>query len=307
MSKVGVLLNRPDFRRSPATAIWKRLLWRVRWIVDSRPWVLSLDSGRRIAAPRGGSGALIYYQGASEPETADFIRSFLRSGMIFLDVGAHIGEYTILGSDAVQPNGRVHAFEPSPAIFPLLLENVDLNQLTNVEMHQTALSDSEGTSLFEICRESAVSSLHSTKGTPGSSSRAVVSSVQVATTTLDRWWRRLETSIDLIKIDVEGAELAVLRGARDLLALPASRSPVLVVEYSPENYGRFGYEGMQVMAALRDHGYELFQCSARLPLASVDFTRVPREGSINFVAAKSPRRLEEYLSLPRSRAARSAR
>jgi FkbM family methyltransferase len=295
MKKLEVLLGRPDFRRNPAAAIWKRLAWRARWKVDSRPWVLTLRGGRRIAAPHGGSGALIYYQGDSEPETADFFRAFLHPGMTFLDVGAHIGEYTILGSDAVHPGGIVHAFEPSPDIFNLLRENIRMNGLGNVELHQMAMSNTEGTQSFEVCREPSISAFRGSHK-PASKSRAVLSEIQVDTTTLDSWWKSRGPRIDLIKIDVEGAELSVLSGALRFLSLPPEDAPTLVFEYSPENYARFGYDGREVAALLRRHDYQLLHTSNRLPTTAIDLTRVAAAQTINVVATKSVGRLEELIA-----------
>jgi len=295
MKKLEVLLRRPDFQRNPVLAIWKRLYRRARWTVNPRPWLLPLGGGRRIASPRGGSGALIYYQGCSEPETADFLRSFLRPGMTFLDIGAHIGEYVVLAAVAVRPGGMVHAFEPSPEIFALLQSNILMNGLQNVRLHQTAVSGSEGTVLFEICSEPAISALRAEAEMSASPSRAVLAAIPVATTTLDAWWEPLKVKIDLVKIDVEGAELSVLRGAEQLLSLPAPEAPVLVLEYSPENYARFGYEGSEIEAILKRHRYELFQCATDLPLAAIDIAQLST-GTTNLLATKSPGRVEELIS-----------
>jgi hypothetical protein len=87
--------QRPDFRRNPVHAIYKRLCWRVRWRLCSEPWLLRLPNGMHIVIPQSGSGALIYYQGWSEPEVASFLIRFLSPNMTFIDVGAHIGEYVL--------------------------------------------------------------------------------------------------------------------------------------------------------------------------------------------------------------------
>jgi len=60
-----------------------------------------MSQGLRIRVPHGGAGALIYYQGFSEPQTARFVMRFLRPGMTFIDIGAHVGEYTLLAAQAV--------------------------------------------------------------------------------------------------------------------------------------------------------------------------------------------------------------
>jgi hypothetical protein len=121
--------QRPDFRRNPVHAIYKRLCWRVRWRLCSEPWLLRLPNGMHIVIPQSGSGALIYYQGWSEPEVASFLIRFLSPNMTFIDVGAHIGEYVLLAASIVGQGGSVHAFEPDPRNYRLLETNVYLNKL----------------------------------------------------------------------------------------------------------------------------------------------------------------------------------
>ena len=107
-------LQRSDFREHPIRALSLRAAWKVRWAVTREPWSLRLPTGQRILVLKSGAGALIYYQGFSEPETADFLLRFLGTGMCFLDVGAHIGEYSLLAAPIVGAAGSVHAFEPNP-------------------------------------------------------------------------------------------------------------------------------------------------------------------------------------------------
>ncbi len=98
----------------------------------------------KINIPKSGSGSLIYYQGFSEIETATFVSSFLRPGMTFIDVGAHIGEYTLLAAKLVGDAGQVHAFEPQPSLFPLLQDGIQLNEFSHVTANQLALCDHVG-------------------------------------------------------------------------------------------------------------------------------------------------------------------
>src|SRR5665213_715101 len=123
-AKLSRLRQRPDFRRNPVAAIRRRLWWRLRWAVSGQPWKIRLRNDIDMVAPKGGAGALIYYQGYSEPETARFLTAFLKSGMTFWDVGAHIGEYSLLAARSVGSVGHVHAFEQQPKVFEFLLRNV---------------------------------------------------------------------------------------------------------------------------------------------------------------------------------------
>jgi FkbM family methyltransferase len=247
-NKIARLRGRPDFQRNPARAVMRRLQWRLRWIFVASPWRLKLADDLEILAPRGGAGALIYYLGNSEPETAHFVMKFLKPGMVVWDVGAHIGEYSLLASRRVGSTGRVEAFEPDPGVFAMLVESATLNDLTNVDTHNCAIADMPGTRSFVQLKESSLAHLSPTddQGTP------------VMTTTLDSFRKESEQSPDLVKVDVEGAEMLVLRGAQALLSLPAETAPVWVMEYCPENCTRFGYSASRLLSCLEDHGYRCF-------------------------------------------------
>jgi FkbM family methyltransferase len=255
------LVGREDFRRNPLKALWRRLVWRIRWKFDDKPWVLRLRPDLRIAVCRDGQGALLYYQGFAEPETEDYLARFLQPGMVFFDVGAHVGTYTLLAARAVGTQGEVHAFEPNPAVFSLLEKNVRINSLRNVLLQQTAVSDQEGEREFEICREYTVSSL--TTGAdrfPASrAGRDIRCVVRVRCTALDAYCSARGKRPDLVKIDAEGAEFLVLRGAPELLRLPAAEAPAWVFEYSTANYARFGYGADELLGLLRQCGYEVWR------------------------------------------------
>src|SRR5215470_17031971 len=159
MNRLNLLFHRPDFRRNPAAALWRRFVWKARWLTTTKPCRVTLVSGIQMALPKGGAGALIFYQGFSEPETAALILKFLKPGMVFLDLGAHVGEYSLLAAHAVGSIGEVHAFEANPEIFDLLLYNLRLNDLGNVFSHNSAVSDWDGEMEFEIYAEPSVCAL----------------------------------------------------------------------------------------------------------------------------------------------------
>jgi FkbM family methyltransferase len=253
--RIASLARREDFLRNPFKALWRRLVWRLRWQLCKKPWVLKLRGGLKIAVTNDGLGCLLFYQGFSEPQIEDYLERFLRPGMIFIDVGAHVGKYVLLAARAVGPGGEVHAFEPNHLAFDLLVANVRLNHLDNVRLQSCAVSHRDGARDFEICRELTVSSF-----SKNLLARQVREVVRVRCVALDSYcvgWRRQP---DLIKIDVEGAELAVFQGAQQLLGLPEGQAPVLLFEYSPANFGHFGYEPAELLGLLGRFGYGAWRC-----------------------------------------------
>jgi FkbM family methyltransferase len=277
--RLGVLLSRDDFRRNPLRACYRRVTWRLRWALTESPWPLSLHDGRLIVTPRCGAGALIYYQGQSEPETADFLRSTLRPGMTFVDGGAHIGEYTVLASRSVTDAGVVHAFEPNPMIYPFLARNAAVNKIQNAHLYQLAVDERGGCRSFVLPSEPSLAAFARQR------SDGDEPIITVRTVTLDAHFRGYGLAIDIIKIDVEGPELLVLRGATGILA-SEHRAPLIVFEWSPANYTRFGYSSADILAFLRERGYRIFHLAPHLsPVCGTAVSASNRE-SLNLVAIK---------------------
>jgi len=152
-----------------------------------------------------GSGVFGYWLGTYELEKQKLFGKIVKKGDVVYDVGAHVGFYTLLAAELVGPNGKVFAFEPLPRNIFYLKKHIKINKCNNVEIIEAAVSDKEGETNF-LESESTTSRLDQ-KG-----------SLKVKTVSLDNLWREGKVlPPDLIKIDVEGAELEVLKGAKDLI------------------------------------------------------------------------------------------
>jgi FkbM family methyltransferase len=251
LNKIERLAKRPDFRARPVRALARRLLWRLRWGLSRQPWQVRTAAGFKLWIPKSGSGALIFYQGHSEPETARFLLNSLRPGMTVFDVGAHFGEYTVLAAQSVGPAGRVHAFEPQPELFALLERNVTAAGLGNVTLNCCAVAERDGEAEFWRRREPASSSLAGSAAPDGE----VEGVYRVRVCTLDAYSREHRLTPDVIKADVEGAERLVVLGARELCSLPPERAPAWLLEYSPSASARFGDRLEGLWETLEDLGY----------------------------------------------------
>ena len=246
-------LQRPDFRQNPIRAVAKRIWWKLRWLISNRPWLVTLDNGLRIATPKSGTGALIYYLGTSEIATRDLLNQLVKPGMTVVDVGAHLGEFALRAARLTGTKGMVYAFEPQPEIVAFLEHNIQINSCTNVKAEKVALGENDGQVEFEITREPSTSSL------AASQPRGTISRIVVETRSLDSFLQEVkQTRVDFMKVDVEGAEFLVFRGAENLLSQPADDAPVILFEYAPDNYQRFGFESEEVLQWLESKGYKLF-------------------------------------------------
>jgi FkbM family methyltransferase len=158
--------------------------------------------------------------GTYEPRQTALFEEHVRPGATVVDVGAHVGYYTLLSAVLAGPGGRVVACEPDPANAGFLRRHVELNRFGNVRVVQVALSERGGTARFAFGSGSGTGRL------------ADAGELEVPTVRLDDLCREQALTPDAIKIDVEGAEAAVLRGAAETLA--RARPVVFLSTHGPE-------------------------------------------------------------------------
>ena len=162
--------------------------------------------------------------------------------MTFVDVGANIGYYTVIGARLVGPTGRVHAFEPHLGIRAKLRDNIERNGFDNVVVHGDAMAETTGTVAFfasAVDQNQGISSI-----IPGAGREA---SAPVPSVSLDDFAERIRPArVDLVKMDIEGAELQVIAGGHRTLA--AADAPAIIFEAG---------DLAPVAAALRAFGYRI--------------------------------------------------
>ncbi|HMO80757.1 MAG TPA: FkbM family methyltransferase [Pyrinomonadaceae bacterium] len=167
-----------------------------------------------------------YYESDYEPETFRFFRSNVKPGNVVLDIGAHIGLFSVVTSRLVGETGKVYAFEPTPFTRGVLGEVVKLNGCEhNVEIRPEAVSDKEGTAYF-FDTGTEVSNANSLVETGRSKEK-----IEVPMISVDKFASERGLTVKCLKIDVEGAELDLLKGARKVLT---EQRPVARLGLHPE-------------------------------------------------------------------------
>lgn len=154
--------------------------------------------------------SLVY--GTWEPQVTSLITSTVKPGMTVIDIGAHVGYYSLLFAKCVGPAGRVFSFEPLPENLALLRKNIELNHLNNVRCFESALFSGAKELCLAVPDES-----------PNSGDGSVIHDrggkhILVSATTLDSFCAGHDLQPDLLKMDVEGAEYDVLMGATETIA-----------------------------------------------------------------------------------------
>jgi FkbM family methyltransferase len=241
-------------RKHPMRTIWRLLSWEL--IRFSNVPVESRYDGEFdiTLMPNEGASRLAYYFGVSEPELFAFYEGFLKPGMTVVDAGANIGLHTLFFAKRVGPEGRVYAFEPGQSAFGRLQSHVERNQIANVRCFHCALGASEGVvSITENCKDNSRNFVVETSsGTAGARS--------VSLRCLDRVLKEEGVArIDFLKIDVEGFEPQVLKGASSYLR--QQLIGVLQLELDDSILARSGYTAARVSNMLYDAGYRCAEWS----------------------------------------------
>lgn len=182
-----------------------------------------------------------------EPAEVEFLRREAKPGSHAVDVGANVGIFTLALASAVEP-GKVLAFEPVPRNLERLKANLSLNHCNNVDVYKVALGDREDVRSIFVTDDAAYASMQES-----AIGRQNHSSLKVRVVTFDSVWREAgRPNVSVMKVDVEGAELSVLKGATEMLG---QCSPVLMLEANTPAQ-------LDALAAwLREHGYSHSQPS----------------------------------------------
>ena len=176
-----------------------------------------------------GSAHAGYLLGTSEPAVQSALKTLVRPGAVVYDIGSNVGFLAMIAARLVGPSGRVLAFEPLPENFERLKHNAGLNHFDNIQAFNLALADYDGAASFLTSRECTWGKLASVQGTVGAESGRREVNVACLDSIAER--ERLPAP-DLIKIDVEGAEVEVLEGAK--MTIQKSR-PILMIELHGTN------------------------------------------------------------------------
>jgi FkbM family methyltransferase len=186
--------------------------------------------------------------GCYEPSKHQAFKQFLRPGTTFVDVGCNKGDFTLLASRLVGAQGRVLSFEPHPENCRWIRKSIAKNEYRNIELYELALSDTNGTAQLHLGEKSGFHTLLA--GKP----QREKGIIEVRTRRLDDLLAEVgfDRPVGAIKIDVEGADMHVLRGARETI----SRSPGIVVFL--DVHPHLGVNPQEVCDYLRGLGLELF-------------------------------------------------
>lgn len=213
------------------------------------------------------SGLFAYRYGLCDP-VSRLARALLHPGDVFVDGGANVGYVALAVATSVGPSGRVIACEPSRRTMTLFRANAELNAFGWVDLREVALADAQGTRTF---RSFEPGSGWSSFAPPDPQSAC---EEHVRVTTLDLLTEGLTGRVRVVKLDLEGAEVAALRGASALLS--AGR-PCFIVEVEPDHLERQGTSAEELGGIFEAAEYRGYQVRASNGGPSNNVLFIPRE------------------------------
>jgi FkbM family methyltransferase len=234
LKSVRWILEHPLNRGQPVFALSRLLRWQLGSRLVPGAVAVPFVGGARLLVKRGMTGATgNVYCGLHEFEDMAFVMHVLRAGDLFVDVGANIGSYTVLAAGAC--GASVVAIEPIPSTFAHLLDNIHLNDFDGlVTAKNIGLGETKGMLRFSKAMDTVNHVL-------SDSEAASQEAVSVAVDTMDAVLAGSTPSI--IKIDVEGFETPVLRGAEKTLRSDALLAVLMELNGSG---GRYGFDEVEL-------------------------------------------------------------
>lgn len=248
--------------------------------LDARWKTISdFDGDLKIRLDRSSQlGSKLYWMGINSLNEILVCKRHLKPDSVFVDIGANQGEFSLFAAKRV-PQGKVIALEPRTQLFAQLKENLELNHLSNTELINCGCSDMPKTAeLYSSSRPELNQARNEGLASLYSGERRDTPIETITLRTFDEIADELRLSrVDMMKIDVEGAELPVLRGATKTLR---AHKPHLLLEVSEGNFKAAGYRKEDLFEFLSELGYKIFAIRYYGRLTPIEAFRDMKFGNI---------------------------
>lgn len=258
-----------------------------RFGVPKEPQIVSLlgDIEMRLDLSDGMQRNM-YYLGFLEPRYLKCLSRYVSPGNVFIDIGANVGYYTIWAAKQVGQSGRVFSFEPNPIAFHHLQDNVAFGNYNNVSLYQVALGESNSAGELMLCVGQTGGSRLITDNANGT--EVITVPIKTLDTCLqsDGLLLNLSQKVDVIKVDAEGAETSILKGAHSLLTTHSR--PYLMVEVDNGLLKALGSSARQLLDHLHQLDYLPFRIIRDGNLREFDPGNDPSHQNLFFVPREKP-------------------
>lgn len=235
------------------------ILWKLSFIIPDKYFLIKFKGGKIYLNLKESPMMLQRAFGVYEPYKFKLFHDLVKKEMTVIDVGANKGCFSLLSAKLMNDCGRVLSFEPEPINCEWITRSIDANNYKCITLFQMALSDSDGKADLYIGEKSGFHSLISIAGNAGQK-------ITVIQKRLDTILSENKISkVDLIKIDVEGAELQVLKGAVE--TIKQNNNLKIILDLHPQK----GVDIYEIYDFLLQHGYKLYRIGKEMtPIKDTD-------------------------------------
>lgn len=258
--KTGKILVKIGVNRIPGTRavyhFFNELIWRlpaksIRTIEGSKMYLNPNAKGPMKLAFR-----VFIRDNGKEHLTTELFKQAVKKGYTVVDIGANIGYFTLLGARLVGKEGKVYAFEPEPNNYEMILKNVTLNGYSNVVATQKAVSDvARKVKLYLSKTDVGAHTLREQHAHPQFDQGQFGDFVEVDAITLDKFFEDKEKSINVVKMDCEGSEMAALLGMDKIIKV--NKNLKMFIEFYPSAIREMGYSPEEFVHKLFDYGFSI--------------------------------------------------
>lgn len=207
-----------------------------------------LDSRNAVISPR------LSAYGIFEPSETEIVKKGIKKGDIVLDIGAHIGYYTLIFAKLVGEKGRIFAFEPDPDNFDLLSKNITANKYQNVTLVRKGVLNKNGKAKLYLSQDN-------TGDHRIYDHRDSRKSIEIETIRLDDYFKNYKGRIDFIKMDIEGVEGSAIQGMFNLLN--RNKDLKILTEFWPHALKEFGTDPEEYLKLLTGLGFKLYDINQK--------------------------------------------
>lgn len=199
----------------------------------------------------GDLGPILLTKGVYEKHETELFKGLIKPGMVVADIGANIGYYSLIAAKLVGNEGNVYAFEPDPNNYELLVRNIKINGYANVTPIPKAISNKHGKIKLFVDKFSPCLSSFSEDNV-----LEKAGFLEVETTTLDNFFenRAENSTVNLIKMDVQGAEGLIIEGAEKILRSNGLR---IIMEFWPYGLRNAGTDPLGLLNKIQSHGFKV--------------------------------------------------
>ena len=251
---------RTGINRIPGARALYYFLNELLWLWPTKS-VMEIEGSKMYVNPRVKGPMRTAFRGyvrsrGTEKLTTQVFKQVVKEGYTVVDIGANIGYFTLLAARLVGEDGKVYAFEPEPRNYDIVLKNIALNGYENVVPVQKAVSNVGGTvRLYLSSKDIGAHTIRQHHDKEQFDEKESGEFVEVESVTLDVFFENKKHSLDVIKMDCEGSEMAVLLGMDRIIR--DNKNLKMFIEFYPSAIKEMGYSPKEFIGKLLDYGFSI--------------------------------------------------